>query len=217
MLIVECITAISFLSEFAQNVPSDTVVDPQRKPLKFRKLGRTDIEVSQLCLGSMTWGTQNTEAEGHQQMDLAFDAGVNIIDTAEMYPTTPLSEETQGLSEEIIGSWCKTRGNRDSVLIATKVTGNGPRYIHEGGPISPHKIELALEGSLQRLQTDYIDLYQLHWPNRGSYHFRQWPQYDPASQDTEAELDNMREVLESLQGFIKAGKIRHIGLSNETC
>jgi len=185
--------------------------------LKFRQLGRSGIEVSQLCLGSMTWGTQNTEAEGHQQMDMAFEAGINIIDTAEMYPTTPLGEETQGRSEEIIGSWCKARGNRDSVLIATKVTGDGPRYIHDGIPISPQKIQLALEGSLRRLQTDYIDLYQLHWPNRGSYHFRQWPGYSPVQQDTAAELDNMHRVLEALQSHIAAGRIRHIGLSNESC
>lgn len=166
----------------------------------------------------MTWGSQNTEAEGHQQMDYAFDAGINFIDTAEMYPTTPIGEQTQGRSEEIIGSWCKARGNRDSVLIATKVTGLGSlQYLHEGAPITANKIRLALEGSLRRLQTDTIDLYQLHWPNRGSYHFRQWPTYSPVSQDTESELDNMQQVLEALQQCIAEGKIRHVGLSNETC
>lgn len=185
--------------------------------MKYTKLGTSAIEVSRICLGSMTWGTQNTEAEGHQQMDFALDAGVNFIDTAEMYPATPVGRETQGRTEQIIGSWCRQRANRDSVVIATKVTGAGPEYIHGGGPITANKIRLALEGSLQRLQTDYIDLYQLHWPNRGSYHFRQWPGYSPVNQDTAEVLDNMEQVLHELDRCIRDGKIRQIGLSNETC
>ena len=140
--------------------------------MKYRKLGRTGLEVSDLCLGSMTWGTQNTEAEGHQQIDCALDHGINIIDTAEMYPTTPLSKETQGDTERIIGTWNATSGKRDKVIIATKVTGEGYSIVRDGIPISPDTIKTALEGSLKRLQTDYIDLYQLHWPNRGSFHFR---------------------------------------------
>lgn len=185
--------------------------------MKYNKLGNTDLDVSALCLGSMTWGTQNTQSEGHEQMDFAVDCGVNIIDTAEMYPTTPLGEETQGRTEEIIGSWFKKSGKRDKVVIATKVTGDGVKYVHGGVPISAAKIELALNGSLKRLQTDRIDLYQLHWPNRGSYHFRQWIKFDPVKQPREETLDDIREVLFALQKQVDAGKIRHIGLSNESC
>ena len=185
--------------------------------MKLNTLGRTDLSVSEICLGSMTWGTQNTEAEGHQQMDIATDYGVNFIDTAELYPTTPLSAETQGRTESIIGSWMKARGNRDQVVIATKVTGKGPKWIHRGIPINAEKINAAIDQSLARLQTDYIDLYQLHWANRNSYHFRQSWQYDPTHQDTEKVQANMLEVLETLQKLINAGKIRHVGLSNETC
>lgn len=185
--------------------------------MKYNRLGNTDLEVSELCLGSMTWGTQNTEAEGHQQIDYAVDHGVNIIDTAEMYPTTPLGQETQGRTEEIIGSWLKKGGKNHDVIIATKVTGIGNQsYIHDGMPISRKKIRLALESSLKRLQTDCIDLYQLHWPNRGSYHFRQCWTYDPTGQDTAETNDNIREVLFALQQHIDEGKIKHVGLSNES-
>ncbi len=165
----------------------------------------------------MTWGTQNTESEGHQQMDMAVDYGVNFIDTAEMYPTTPLSAETQGHTESIIGSWLKSRGLRDKMVIATKVTGKGPKWIHRGIPINAEKINAAIDESLKRLQTDYIDLYQLHWANRNSYHFRQSWQYDPSQQDTEKAKANMLEVLETLQKLVNAGKVRQVGLSNETC
>ncbi len=185
--------------------------------MKYNKLGRSGVDVSAICLGSMTWGTQNTEAEAHQQIDYAMDHGVNIIDTAEMYPTTPLSEQTWGRTEEIIGSWIKKGGRNRDMLIATKVTGAGNQpYIHEGMPICPKKIRLSLEGSLKRLQTDCIDLYQLHWPNRGSYHFRQFSAYDPSGQPTAQTLDHIREVLFCLQQFVDEGKIRFIGLSNES-
>ena len=186
--------------------------------MKYNRLGNTDLEVSAICLGSMTWGTQNTEAQAHQQIDCAVAHGVNFIDTAEMYPTTPLGEDTWGCTEEIIGSWIKKGGRNRDMLIATKVTGVGNQpYIHEGMPICPKKIRRALEGSLQRLQTDCIDLYQLHWPNRGSYHFRQFSGYDASAQRTAETLDHIREVLFCLQRYIDEGKIRHIGLSNETC
>lgn len=185
--------------------------------MKTNKLGTTDIEVSAICLGSMTWGSQNTETEAHSQIDYAVERGVNFIDTAEMYPTTPLDQRTQGLTETYIGSWLKKSGNK-SVVVATKVTGEGNQpYIHDGMPINPEKIRLALESSLKRLQTDCIDLYQLHWPNRGSYHFRQWWKYDPSTQDTDEARDNIREVLFALDRYIDEGKIRAIGLSNETC
>ena len=153
--------------------------------MKYNQLGKTDLKVSAICLGSMTWGTQNTVAEGHQQIDYAVEQGVNFIDTAEMYPTTPLSEETQGRTEEIIGTWLKKADKNHKMIIATKVTGIGNQsYIHEGMPINRQKIRLSLESSLRRLQTDCIDLYQLHWPNRGSYHFRQSFDYDPTAQNT---------------------------------
>lgn len=185
--------------------------------MKKNRLGNTDIEVSAICLGSMTWGSQNSEAEAHNQIDYAVERGVNFIDTAEMYPTTPLDQSTQGLTESYIGSWLKKSGN-SNVVVATKVTGEGNQpYIHDGMPINPKKIRLALEGSLKRLQTDCIDLYQLHWPNRGSYHFRQWREYDPSEQHTNEALDNIREVLFALKRYVDEGKIRAIGLSNETC
>lgn len=185
--------------------------------MKQNELGRTGIMVSELCLGSMTWGTQNTESEGHQQIDYALDHGINFIDTAEMYPTTPLSKETQGDTERVIGSWVgQNKSRRDEVVIATKVSGSGYKNVRDGEPISPKTIEIALHDSLKSLQTDVIDLYQLHWPNRGSYHFRQQWKFDPTKQDKQQTLDHMHEVLDALDNHIKAGKIRAIGLSNES-
>jgi aryl-alcohol dehydrogenase-like predicted oxidoreductase len=185
--------------------------------LKYRKLGRSDIEVSQICLGSMTWGTQNTEAEGHEQIDYAADQGVNFIDTAEMYPVNPVSAETQGRTEEVIGTWVSKPGNREKVVIATKVAGEGTKHIRGGALISPDGIREAVDGSLKRLQSDYIDLYQLHWPNRGSYHFRQSWTYDPTGQNRAETRAHIHECLEALDELIKPGKIRTIGLSNESC
>ena len=185
--------------------------------MEYRKLGRSDLEVSVICLGSMTWGTQNSEAEGHAQIDYALDRGVNFIDTAELYPSNPMSAETVGRTEEIIGTWVAKSGYRDQVILASKVAGEGIDYIQEGIGISPEKIRVSLEGSLQRMQTDYVDLYQLHWPNRGSYHFRQNWKYDPTTQDTQQTLDHIHAVLEYLGELVAAGKIREIGLSNETC
>jgi aryl-alcohol dehydrogenase-like predicted oxidoreductase len=180
-------------------------------------LGRTDIMVSALCLGSMTWGTQNTEAEGHAQIDLALDHGINFIDTAEMYPVNPLSKETQGDTERVIGSWIKSSGRREDIVLATKVSGEGLKYVRDGAPISPATIKQALDQSLTSLQTDYVDLYQLHWPNRGSYMFRQNWRYDPTSQNTTETEDHMLETLTYLNDMIREGKIRSIGLSNESC
>jgi aryl-alcohol dehydrogenase-like predicted oxidoreductase len=185
--------------------------------MKYNPLGNSDIKVSEICLGSMTWGTQNSESEGHSQMDLACEQGVNFIDTAEMYPVNPISAQTQGRSEEIIGSWFKSSGKRDQIIIATKVTGEGINWIQDGIPISAKKIRLSVEASLKRLQTDWIDLYQLHWPNRSSYHFRQGWQFDPGNQDREETRAHIHETLEALDQLVKSGKIRQVGLSNESC
>lgn len=185
--------------------------------MKYRKLGKTDLQVSQICLGSMTWGSQNSESEAHQQMDFAVDHGVNFIDTAEAYPTTPSSAENLGRTEEYIGTWLEKSGKRADVVLATKVAGGGAQNIREGAPLSPASIREAIDGSLKRLKTDFIDLYQLHWPNRGHYHFRRSWTYDPTGQDRDETRAHVLEILQTLQELIDQGKIRHIGLSNETC
>ena len=183
--------------------------------MKYRKLGRTGLDISVIGLGTMTWGLQNTQDEGFAQMDYALEQGVNFFDTAEMYAIPP-SAETFGKTETIIGNWFAARANRDKVILASKIAGPGLSWIRNGENVIEKKnIHLALEGSLKRLQTDYIDLYQLHWPNRGSYHFGQVWDYAP-SFDVQAEQDNFLEVLHVMQGLIQEGKIRHVGLSNET-
>ncbi|TCL70227.1 aldo/keto reductase [Rhizobium sp. BK251] len=184
--------------------------------MKYNRLGRTDIAVSQICLGTMTWGTQNSEAEAHAQMDYAVEKGVNFFDTAELYPTTPVSAETQGRTEEYIGSWFRKTGRRNDTVLATKVAGSGRSYIRNGRPTDATGIREALDASLRRLQTDYVDLYQIHWPNRGHFHFRQNWTYDPFGQDRERAVAEMTEILETLGELVAAGKIRAIGLSNET-
>lgn len=178
-------------------------------------LGSTDISVSQLCLGTMTWGTQTPESDAHEQIEASLDAGINFVDTAEAYPVNPMTAETSGLTESIIGNWLATSNRRSEIVLATKVQGPGGP-MRDGAPISVEGIRQALEGSLERLQTDYIDLYQLHWPNRGGYMFRQNWTYDPSSQDKSETIAHMEEVLAELQSQVEAGKIRHIGLSNET-
>lgn len=182
--------------------------------MEYRKLGRTELKVSAIGLGTMTWGLQNTQAEGFEQMDYALERGINFFDTAEMYAIPP-SEKTFGGTETIIGNWFASRANRDKVILASKIAGPGLKWIRGGSNIDKTTILHAVEGSLKRLQTDYIDLYQLHWPNRGSYHFGQIWNYAPKSQ-ARAEEDNFLEVLHTLQGLIQQGKIRHIGVSNET-
>jgi aryl-alcohol dehydrogenase-like predicted oxidoreductase len=184
--------------------------------MRYNTLGTTDLKVSELCLGSMTWGTQNTTDEGHAQIDMALEYGVNIIDTAEMYPVNPLTKDTQGNTERVIGEWVAKFGRRDDVMIATKVSGAGYMNVREGAPISPETIHQAVEASLKSLQTDYIDLYQLHWPNRGSYMFRQNWSFDPTSQNKQEILDHIVSVLETMQDLVDAGKIRHFGLSNDS-
>jgi len=183
--------------------------------MNYRRLGTTDLDVSTICLGTMTWGTQNTEAEGHEQMDYALAKGVNFFDTAEMYAVPP-SAETYGKTESIIGTWFAARKNRDKVILATKIAGNGLKWIHDGSDINRASITASVEASLKRLQTDYIDLYQLHWPNRGSYHFGQHWTYKIKNSSNKHEMDNFIEVLTTLKELIAAGKIRYVGLSNET-
>ncbi|MCU0899025.1 MAG: aldo/keto reductase [Cypionkella sp.] len=180
------------------------------------QLGHSGIEVSRLCLGTMTWGSQNTEAEGHAQADLALDHGVTFWDTAEMYPTNPVRAETVGDTETIIGTWLASRGGRSRLQLATKITGAGQGAVRGGAPISGAAMRAAVEDSLRRLRTDYIDLYQLHWPNRGSYHFRQAWQYAPRGLNRAEVEAHMIDVLHTAQALIAEGKIRAIGLSNES-
>jgi aryl-alcohol dehydrogenase-like predicted oxidoreductase len=183
--------------------------------MEYRKLGRTGLDISLIGLGTMTWGWQNTQDEGFEQMDYALERGINFFDTAEMYAIPP-SPERFGTTETIIGNWFKTRKNRDKVILASKIAGPGMPWLREGkNLINKENILKAVEGSLNRLQTDYIDLYQLHWPNRGSYHFGKTWDFAP-SFDPENERENFLEVLQVFQDLIKQGKIRHIGLSNET-
>ncbi len=182
--------------------------------MKFTTLPNTDIKVSKICLGSMTWGQQNTEAEGHEQIDFALDKGVNFIDTAEMY-SVPADPETQGSTESIIGTWLKKSGRRDDVVIASKIAGPSDMVSHVRPDLGFHKeaMEDAIRKSLKRLQTDYIDLYQLHWPERNTNFFGQLGYKHSNVEEWE---DNFKQVLENLNDFVKQGKIRQIGLSNET-
>ena len=182
--------------------------------MHYRQLGQTDLLVSEIALGTMTFGEQNTELEAHRQLDLALDAGVNFVDTAEMYPVPPIAD-TCGLSETYIGNWLKRTGRRNHVILATKATGPGIHLPHIRGGESGHNAEhlnAALEGSLKRLQTDFIDLYQLHWPDRPTNTFGQLG-YKPAQVE---EPPHIESSLRALADIIAAGKVRHIGLSNET-
>lgn len=182
--------------------------------MQYRKLGRTNLDVSLIGLGTMTWGKQNTQAEGFEQMDYALERGINFFDTAEMYAIPP-SPDTFGTTETIIGNWFQERGNRDKVTLATKITGPGLAWIRDGDIINRDNVMRAVEDSLTRLKTDYIDLYQMHWPNRGSYHFGKTWGFAPEF-DAQQEQDNFLEVLTTYQDLIQQGKIRHVGLSNET-
>lgn len=178
--------------------------------MKYTTLSNTDIKVSKICLGSMTWGNQNTEAEGHKQIDYAIDQGVNFIDTAELYPV-PATSETSGRTSEIIGTWLKKSGKRDQVIIGSKIAGTGDYTAHiRTTGFSPESIKEAIDLELKRLQTDYIDLYQLHWPERDTNRFG----VRDFKLDTQWE-DNFNEILQSLDKEIKAGRIRNIGISNE--
>jgi len=181
--------------------------------MQYRRLGRTDLEVSALCLGTMTWGSQNTAEQGHAQMDMALEHGINFFDTAEMY-AVPASPETSFRTETIIGEWFARSGNRDKVVLATKAAGPGEYVKHiRGGPrFSADSLQNAVEGSLKRLQTDVIDVYQLHWPERTTNFFGRLGYKHRDGEDGIA----ISETVAGLKALVDAGKIRHWGLSNET-
>jgi len=182
--------------------------------MNYKKLGSTDVDVSTICLGTMTWGEQNSKADGFEQMDYAIDNGVNFWDTAEIY-AIPMREETYGETENIIGEWFKKTKKRDKIILATKVSGPTSKEYIRGGGCSYDKKSMseALEKSLKRMQTDYIDLYQLHWPERNTNFFgKQGYEHDSNEKNWIA----FEEILENLKKFVDAGKIRYVGLSNET-
>lgn len=180
--------------------------------MQQRPLGRSGLNVSKLCLGTMTWGEQNSEAEAHRQLDMAVAYGINFIDTAEMYPVPPKAE-TQGLTETYLGSWLAGRGKRDDLIVASKVAGpgNGLTYLRDGPELTAAHVHQALDDSLKRLQTDYLDLYQIHWPSRSTNFFGRLGYVHQEEESTPLE-----ETLGALQEEIQKGRIRHYGLSNET-
>ena len=181
--------------------------------MKFKKLGTTDLDVSLICLGTMTWGTQNSEKDAFEQMDYSVSNGVNFFDTAEIYSVPPNSE-SYGKTEVMIGNWFEKRKNRNKIILASKVAGPGCEWIRGGGNnFEEKKIGEAIEGSLKRLKTDYIDLYQLHWPERSTNYFGK---RDFTLDNNEGNWNSFESILEALKKFIKSGKIRYIGMSNET-
>ena len=186
--------------------------------MQFRQLGATDLKVSLICLGTMTWGSQNSEAEGHAQIDHAIDRGINFLDTAEGYPVTPVSADTRGRTEEIIGTWLARNGRRDRIVLATKVAGPSrgagiPPFRGGDNRLDRRNIEQAIDDSLRRLRTDYVDLYQLHWPDRAVPTFGA---RGLSRLDDHAKTVPIPETLAVLADLIKAGKVRHVGVSNET-
>ena len=181
--------------------------------MKFKKLGTTNLDVSLICLGTMTWGTQNSEKDAFEQMDYSVSAGINFFDTAEIYSVPPNSD-SYGKTEVMIGNWFQKRKNRDKIILASKVAGPGCDWIRGGGNnFNEKKIGEAIEGSLKRLKTDYIDLYQLHWPERSTNFFGR---RDYSINESEGDWHSFESILDALQKFIKSGKIRYIGMSNET-
>lgn len=183
--------------------------------MQYRRLGRSQVMVSVICLGTMTWGEQNSEEDGHRQMDYALDHGVNFWDTAEMYAVPPRAE-TYGRTEEIIGTWLKSRKARDRIVLASKVAGPDQRltYIRDGKPrLDRRNIEAALDASLKRLGTDYIDLYQLHWTERRTNNFGRLG-YEVDAAETPA--TPLEETLDALDAVVKSGKVRQVGCSNDS-
>ena len=181
--------------------------------MKFKKLGNTDLDVSLICLGTMTWGTQNSEKDAFEQMDYSLSKGINFFDTAELYSVPPTAE-SYGKTEIMIGNWFEKRKNREKIILASKVAGPGLDWIRDGkNSFDEDGIKKAIDGSLKRLKTDYIDLYQLHWPERSTNCFGR---RDFVYREDEREWNNFENILQSLEKFIKSGKIRYIGMSNET-
>ena len=181
--------------------------------MNYKKLGNTNLDVSTICLGTMTWGEQNTQEEGFEQMDYALDQGINFFDAAEMYPS-PSRKETYGETEKVIGNWFKGRKKRDKIILATKISGPGMSYVRGGGPqYTEKKISESIENSLKRLKTDYIDLYQLHWPERKTNFFGK---LGYVHKEDFNEWNDFEKILIALEKFVKQGKIRFVGLSNET-
>ena len=181
--------------------------------MKFRKLGTTNLDVSLICLGTMTWGTQNSEKDAFEQMDYSLDQGVNFFDTAEIYSVPP-TPESYGKTEKMIGNWFEKRKNREKIILASKVAGHGCEWIRGGGNnFTEKKIGEAIDESLKRLKTDYIDLYQLHWPERNTNYFGT---RDYKHDEKEGDWNNFESILQALDKYIKSGKIRHVGMSNET-
>lgn len=184
--------------------------------MQRRRLGQTDLQISELGLGTMTWGSQNNQSDAFEQMDYAFAQGVNFFDTAELYPVPPAAD-TYGRTEEMIGNWLHERKCREQIVLASKVAGPALPWIRDGqARLDRANIIAAVEASLKRLRTDRIDLYQLHWPNRGSYHFGQLWSFNPGLFDPKEEVDTFQEILQTLHDLTRLGKIRHVGLSNET-
>ena len=181
--------------------------------MKFKKLGNTNLNVSSICLGTMTWGTQNSEKDAFEQMDYSLDQGVNFFDTAELYSIPPTAE-SYGKTEVMIGNWFEKKKNRDKIILASKIAGPGLDWIRGGkNSFNEKGIGEAIEGSLKRLKTDYIDLYQLHWPERSTNTFGR---REYTINKNEKEWNDFESVLNALDKFIKSGKIRYIGMSNET-
>ena len=177
--------------------------------MKFKKLGNTNLDVSLICLGTMTWGTQNTEKDAFEQMDYSLEKGINFFDTAELYSVPP-TKESYGKTEIIIGNWFKQRKNREKIILASKVAGPGCEWIRGGGNnFTEEKIGKAIDGSLKRLKTDYIDLYQLHWPERSTNCFGK---RDFVFRENEREWNDFEKILISLDKFVKSGKIRYFGM-----
>lgn len=186
--------------------------------MRFRTLGSSGLSVSEICLGTMTWGIQNTQQDADEQLDYAVGTGINFIDTAEMYPVPP-GEETFGGTETILGNWlAANRDKRDDLIVMTKIAGPGFAFLRNGEGITGENVVKAVDASLARLQTDYIDVYQLHWPNRTTPHFgKHWPNSVRFSElDKDLQVANMLDILQGLDACIKAGKIRHFGLSDDT-
>ncbi|EAR50694.1 oxidoreductase, aldo/keto reductase family protein [Oceanicola granulosus HTCC2516] len=185
--------------------------------MKTLELGRSGIEVTDWCLGTMTYGNQTDEADAHAQIERAREAGIDFMDCAEMYPVNPVRAETVGRSEEVLGNWFARSKRRDEWIVATKVSGSNGGFVRGGKGYDGATIRETVEASLRRLRTDRIDLYQLHWPERGTYAFRKNWGYDPSGQDSAEVEAHMLDVLAAMDDVIKAGKVRAFGLSNETC